>query len=321
MKNPIKTLEPNTQGRDFVIGDLHGSYSVFENLLANINFNPETDRMISVGDLVDRGPDSMSCLELLRKPWFHAVLSNHEQMMIEKFNGGYMGQWWYQNGGHWGMEAYNDYKAIHKDHTRNIPMSPITNDLLDLLPVVEELPFLITVNIPGGKKFHVVHAEFPFWGAGVITDEKLTDPDYVMDLATTHSGDGDSFLWSRYIFSSFYRSNLEEKDRERAIRAAMHCRAHEHFTDKLSHVISGHTIVRQPITLVGQTNIDTGAYYSYWVPQDPYATGGRAPEPWAGLTCVELGTWKFYKATPTDFEEITPYVISKEDISVLQASQ
>jgi Calcineurin-like phosphoesterase len=129
MKNPIKTFEPNTVGRDFVIGDLHGSYTAFENLLEKLYFDETKDRMFSVGDLCDRGPNSLACLGLLHEPWFHAVLSNHEQMMLEKFRGGYMGEYWFQNGGHWGMEAWNDSKnlsatnaaarggaAVHHDH-------------------------------------------------------------------------------------------------------------------------------------------------------------------------------------------------------------
>ena len=36
-----------------------------------------------MGDLIDRGPDSLQCLKLLDAPWFFAVRGNHEQMMIE----------------------------------------------------------------------------------------------------------------------------------------------------------------------------------------------------------------------------------------------
>ena len=82
MKNPLKTFEANTSGRDFVVGDLHGSYSAFQNLLKGLDFDKTVDRMFSVGDLVDRGPDSVSCLSLIQEPWFNAVLANHEVAMI-----------------------------------------------------------------------------------------------------------------------------------------------------------------------------------------------------------------------------------------------
>jgi serine/threonine protein phosphatase 1 len=311
MKNPLKTLEPNTKGRDFVIGDLHGSFSAFENLIKNLNFNPESDRIISVGDLVDRGPDSLKCLGLLRQPWFHAVLSNHEQMMAEKFKGGWIGAYWYNNGGNWGIEAYNDYNSINvKKIPGHIP-NDSSSELFDLLPLVEELPFLITVNTAGGKKFHVLHAELPY-GVDKVTDADLANPDTVLKLATVQRDDGDAFLWCRHIFYHFYRSELGNKERnlEKVPFAVENI-----FSDELSHIISGHTIVQQPLTVLGQTNIDTAAYDSYWKPVTPYSTGGHRPPEWAGLTCVELDTWKFYRATENTFSEVEPCVISKDDIT------
>lgn len=38
------------------------------------------DRLFSVGDLVDRGPESDQVLAWLGKPWFHAILGNHDFM-------------------------------------------------------------------------------------------------------------------------------------------------------------------------------------------------------------------------------------------------
>ena len=77
----LKTFAANETGRDFVIGDLHGSFSLLEKMLEHVSFDTETDRLFSVGDLVDRGPESLECLELLQMPWFHSVYSNHENMM------------------------------------------------------------------------------------------------------------------------------------------------------------------------------------------------------------------------------------------------
>ncbi|HEY2257381.1 MAG TPA: metallophosphoesterase [Variovorax sp.] len=45
-----------------------------------IGFDSQRDRLFSVGDLVDRGPDSAQVLEWLDKPWFHAVCGNHDLM-------------------------------------------------------------------------------------------------------------------------------------------------------------------------------------------------------------------------------------------------
>ena len=50
-----KHYKLNTEGRDFVIGDLHGCYDEFLAVLADISFDTKIDRMFSVGDLIDRG--------------------------------------------------------------------------------------------------------------------------------------------------------------------------------------------------------------------------------------------------------------------------
>ena len=66
-----KHFNKNTEGRDFVIGDLHGCFDLFLDLLEEIEFCTFTDRMFSVGDLIDRGDKSIECLRLIKKPWFY----------------------------------------------------------------------------------------------------------------------------------------------------------------------------------------------------------------------------------------------------------
>jgi len=64
----------------YVVGDIQGCFEPFQCLLSEVNFNPDKDRLWSVGDLINRGPQS---LETLR--WFYAhrdnitmVLGNHD---------------------------------------------------------------------------------------------------------------------------------------------------------------------------------------------------------------------------------------------------
>lgn len=76
-------LDRNTAGRDFVVGDIHGCFHLLRQAMAEAGFNEGRDRLLSVGDLVDRGPHSDDALEWLAKPWFYAVRGNHEQMVID----------------------------------------------------------------------------------------------------------------------------------------------------------------------------------------------------------------------------------------------
>ena len=150
----LKTFEPNLKGRDFVIGDLHGSRLAFENLLKNLSFDETVDRMFSVGDLVDRGEDSHWCLSLIRNSWFHSVYANHEQLMYEAFSGEPYGIWWLDNGGSWGLSA-----RLVADTLRAGGTPAITDeeyDIIDLQALVQELPMMMTVNMKDGKKFHIL---------------------------------------------------------------------------------------------------------------------------------------------------------------------
>ena len=83
MKKLVQKFDANTKGRDFVVGDMHGFYDLFLAELDRYDFDPSCDRVFSVGDLIDKGPKSLDCLRLLKRPWFHAVRGNHEQMLLD----------------------------------------------------------------------------------------------------------------------------------------------------------------------------------------------------------------------------------------------
>jgi bis(5'-nucleosyl)-tetraphosphatase (symmetrical) len=62
----------------WIVGDVQGCAREFERLLEEIRFNPAADELWSVGDLVNRGPDSVGVLRLWRSVGGRAVLGNHE---------------------------------------------------------------------------------------------------------------------------------------------------------------------------------------------------------------------------------------------------
>jgi len=70
------------KGRDFIVGDLHGCVGYLDTLMRHVGFDTSTDRLFSVGDLADRGPDSPGSLELLKQPWFYPVMGNHDAMLL-----------------------------------------------------------------------------------------------------------------------------------------------------------------------------------------------------------------------------------------------
>ena len=86
--------------RIWVIGDLHGCRRELDALLQQHQFDPQQDLLISVGDIIDRGPDSLGCLALLQEPWFRCVRGNHEEMALSALQGHDMALW-QMNGGDW----------------------------------------------------------------------------------------------------------------------------------------------------------------------------------------------------------------------------
>ncbi|MGO7964702.1 metallophosphoesterase [Rhizobium ruizarguesonis] len=78
------------------IGDIHGRADLLERLLTHINANHSDTRIVFLGDIIDRGPDSKDCLnmvgsELDRNRSSKLIMGNHEDLMLRFVNGGSAG--------------------------------------------------------------------------------------------------------------------------------------------------------------------------------------------------------------------------------------
>lgn len=142
-----QVITANTEGRDFICGDIHGCYDALMTRLNEVDFNQSCDRLFALGDIIDRGPDSLRCLRLLKEDWFHCVLGNHEQMMMDVILTQKPSGFWYRWGGLW-----HDEIVVPDD----------IKEVVDLCgEFVSKLPHSITLGDGSGGIIGLVHAEPP----------------------------------------------------------------------------------------------------------------------------------------------------------------
>jgi serine/threonine protein phosphatase 1 len=109
MKNlkGIQYFDINYAGTDYIVGDLHGCHTKLMEALRIAEFDFDKDRLFCVGDLIDRGPESLECLQLLLEPWFFSAMGNHELMMVSHDISP-----WYRNGGDWWARIDKDFRKF-----------------------------------------------------------------------------------------------------------------------------------------------------------------------------------------------------------------
>ena len=236
MKSSFLSLPANAKGRDIFVGDVHGEISMLELGLGALGFDPAVDRLVSVGDLVDRGENSFAVLDLYAgSPWFHAVLGNHEAMVEAAVSGAERAAVMaLQNGAEWltGIQAAGRRKVA---------------------TTIAGMPLALEIRHPAGHTVGVVHAEVRSkarWEQVRTADLKSRD---VLDPSQRRMAS--SLLWGRrrhrqmnlFLMGRFLPSRASEPDEVPGIDL----------------IISGHNILRAPRDPRLEGNclcIDTGAF-------------------------------------------------------------
>lgn len=119
----------------YVVGDIQGCFSCLMKLLEQVNFSTPRDQLWAVGDLVNRGPDSLETLRFCKSLGgnFRTVLGNHDLHLLAVARG---------------VKAPN-----YKDTLQDILSAP---DRHDLLAWLQHQPLLISEG-----EYTIVHAGIP----------------------------------------------------------------------------------------------------------------------------------------------------------------
>ncbi len=111
-------------GMYYIIGDIHGCLNNLENLLNKIkNIIKEDDKIIFLGDYIDRGPSSYDVINLLIKTskQYDSVFlkGNHEDMLLKYLSGMLDFQNYFDNGGMATLRSYRTKQnspGVPKEH-------------------------------------------------------------------------------------------------------------------------------------------------------------------------------------------------------------
>ena len=161
----------------FVIGDIHGCLEMLKRLIDKIEWNPANDRLIFIGDYIDRGENSKGVIDFILQlkedsTLIQCLIGNHEQMFIDYLSG-VDSQSSLLNGGLSTLRSYEEMRRSQDD-----PLIPPSHlDFFSSLLTMIEL-----------EHYYIVHAGFhPNIG---IEDQSLNDMIWIRE----------EFIYSDYDF-------------------------------------------------------------------------------------------------------------------------
>jgi serine/threonine protein phosphatase 1 len=108
--------------RTFVVGDVHGCLGMLTRLMDKIDWRPDRDALIFLGDYIDRGFDSKGVVDLILElrrisPRVECLIGNHEELFLDFLNGGDLHAF-LVNGG---LNTLQSYKLDYRLKTPLIP--------------------------------------------------------------------------------------------------------------------------------------------------------------------------------------------------------
>lgn len=121
--------------KTIVIGDIHGCYNELKNLIYKLEesgeYNKDEDKLIFLGDYLDRGMNSRLVVQFIRdlqkdNDNVIALMGNHEDMALNCINHGDI--CWAYNGGDKTMDSYEGFETQFFDDLKWIEALPLYHE-------------------------------------------------------------------------------------------------------------------------------------------------------------------------------------------------
>jgi len=110
--------------KTFVIGDIHGAHKALLQCLKLSHFDKKNDRLISLGDVCDRGKKVKECIDLLLTiPHCVYILGNHDAWTLEWAVSGKPPLGWLEQGGALTEKSYKN--GMPKEHIEFLSKAPL----------------------------------------------------------------------------------------------------------------------------------------------------------------------------------------------------
>ena len=192
--------------RAIVVGDVHGCLRELKTLLARCEHDPQSDRVVFVGDLVGKGPDSCGVVAFARRIGALGVRGNHDHSVLELRSALDAGR--------------KPARLPSDDHQRVARMMPPAD-----VEYLSSLPLTLAIGdteSPSSRGWTVVHAGVP---PDAAETPERGDPELLMNmreikcdgLPTAKSGVGAPWasLWrgpTHAVFGHDARRGLQLED-------------------------------------------------------------------------------------------------------------
>lgn len=198
--------------RTIVVGDIHGCYEELKDLIDTMKddgeYNKDTDKLIFLGDYIDRGENSRMVIKFIRELQKEnknviALMGNHEDMLLDYYDG-LDGSWTF-NGYNKTLESYKGYDKEFLDDVKWMKSLPLYHEDehfvyvhagVDINKPMEEqskytLLWVRDEFIYDAKKYHkrVIFGHTPTMSMGMEDKPVITFADNIaMDTGCVYNG-------------------------------------------------------------------------------------------------------------------------------------